>query len=81
MLQWLGEIQAAERNILNSLLQESQEFLDEDLEDFCDRHLRLSTSIGGKRAKLMAQVAMKDDPAKDSSERRATDQRAPEAGP
>jgi hypothetical protein len=85
ILEWLGEIQAEEKNILNSLLQEAEEFHDDDLREFCRRHLRLSGSVDGARAQLMAGVAVRDEALKDAAEMRsasgANQPKLPDKGP
>lgn len=84
LLEWLGELQHEERSILNSLMQEAEEFADDDLSDFCKRHIRLSGGVGGKRAKLMAAVAVRDEALRDAAEMRSAggqQPKAPEKGP
>jgi len=84
LLEWLGELRPAERHLLNSLIQESQEFGDDDLLEFCRRHIRLSGGEHGKRAKLMAAVAVRDEALRDAAEMRsglANPSRMPDKAP
>ena len=72
LLEWLGRLTTNERNLLNALMLEADDFADQDLVNFCRRHIRLGTGIGGKqtnRAELMAQVAMHDESLRQASER------------
>lgn len=68
-LEWLGNLTHQEVVLLNSLMQEAEEFSDEDMMRFCQRHIKLSSSRGGKRVELMAQVAMRDEALRNVTER------------
>ena len=69
-LEWLGNLTQQEIVILNSLMQEAEEFADEDLMRFCQRHIRLRTAKGGERAELYAKVAIQDEARRDAAETR-----------
>jgi hypothetical protein len=69
-LEWLGDLTSQEIILLNSLMQEADEFADEDLMKFCQRHIRLRSAKGGKRAELMAKVAIHDEAKRDVVETR-----------
>lgn len=81
-LEWLGYLTHEEVVILNSLMQEAEEFADEDLMRFSQRHIKLSSSRGGKRVELMAKVAMHDEALRNVAERlTAAKEPAVEKGP
>jgi hypothetical protein len=69
-LEWLGKLRRDEIILLNSLMQEAEEFADEDLMKFCQRHIRLGTAEKGERAELMAKVAIHDEAKRDVVETR-----------
>lgn len=70
-LEWLADVSQTEVIIVNSLMQEAEEFWDEDLMMFCKRYLKLGTARGGKRANLTADVAMHDEAKRDAVDTRA----------
>jgi hypothetical protein len=70
-LEWLADVTQTEVIIVNSLMQEAEEFFDEDLMAFCKRYLKLGTARGGGRAELTARVAMHDESRRDSVDTRA----------
>lgn len=71
LLEWLADIQPEAKSLLNSLLQEAEEFADDDLRDFCRRDVRFGTGINGKGRQLMAAVAVRDEALKDAAEMRS----------
>lgn len=69
-VEWLGHLNRQEVIILNSLMQEADEFADEDLMKFARRYIKLSSSQGGARVELMAKVAIHDENRRDAVESR-----------
>jgi len=66
--EFMGDLDPRAVPILNGLMLEAVEFYDDDLDEYCRRYIRLSTSVGAKRAELTADVARYDDALKDAPE-------------
>lgn len=60
-IEFLTDIPAEAVPLLNPLIGEADEFLDDNMAKSLQRLMRLQTAVRGKRAHLVAQVAVQDD--------------------
>lgn len=60
-IEFLTDIPAEAVPLLNPLIGEAEEFLDDGMQESLERLMRLQTAVRGKRAHLVAQVAVQDD--------------------
>lgn len=71
LIEWLGKFTKEEQVIVWSLMQEADEFADDDLMEAMRRYIRTGSAVGGDRTDMIAKVAMRDDQLKDAAEMRA----------